>query len=63
MSIGTGPVPYYLGNPDYYPRNDPRRAAHLAHIAIQRCIDARIAAAAADHSYAVLVRKADMEGT
>ena len=62
MSYGAGPVPYYLSDPDYFPRNDPRRAGHLAHIAKQRRINARIAAAAGDQSYAVLVRKADVEG-
>ncbi|TAL43818.1 MAG: hypothetical protein EPN91_05535 [Salinibacterium sp.] len=62
MSVGTLPIPWWMSDPDYYPRNDPRRAAHLARIATQRRLNVRIDAAAGDQSYAVLVRRADMEG-
>jgi hypothetical protein len=54
------PVPYYLSDPDYYARSDPRRAAHLAHIETQRRINARIDASAGDGSYAVIVTKKDV---
>lgn len=55
-----GPVPHYRADPDYYPRSHPQRAAHLAAIAVQRRLNARIEAAAGDGSYSVLVGKADV---
>jgi len=60
MSRGTLPVPWYLGDRDYYPRNDPRRPAHIRHIDIQASINARIDAAAGDGSYSVVVRRDDV---
>jgi hypothetical protein len=60
MSIGTLPIPWWMSDPDYYPRNDPRRRAHLRRIEIQARINTRIDASAGDGSYAVNVRREDM---
>lgn len=60
MTLGTLPVPYWMSDRDYYPRNDPRRALHLRNIEIHSRINARIDAAAGDSSYAVSVRREDM---
>ena len=54
------PVPWWQSDRDYYPKSDPRRAAHLAHIETQQRISARIDASAGDRSYAVVVRKEDL---
>lgn len=54
------PVPYYLSDPDYFPRNDPRREAHRAEIATQRKIDARIVASSGDQSYAIILTRGEM---
>lgn len=46
MSLGTLPIPWWMSDPDYYPRNDPRRPAHLRRIEIQQRVNARIDASA-----------------
>lgn len=60
MSRGTLPIPYWMADRDYYPRSDPRRAAHVRHIDIQASINARIDAAAGDGSYSMMVHREDM---
>lgn len=54
------PVPYYLSDPDYFPRNDPRREKHRREIAVQRTIDARIVASSGDQSYSVILTRKEM---
>lgn len=58
--MGTPPIPRYLGDPDYYPKGDPRREAHLAHILTQRAINVRIDASGGDKSYAVVVMRSEV---
>lgn len=60
MSNGTPPVPYWRSDRDYYPRKDPRRDAHLAHIETQERINRRIVASSGDGSYSVIVTKKDV---
>ena len=57
---GTDPIPWWRGDPDYYPVKDPRRPAHLKAIKIQKRINARICASAGDGSYAVVVTREDI---
>lgn len=57
MSI---PVPYWQSDRGYYPRKDPRRDAHIAHIEAQERINQRIVASSADGSYAAIVTKKDV---
>ena len=54
-------VPYWRSDRDYFARNDPRRAEHLAHIEVQERINRRIAVSSSegDASYSVVVNKAD----
>lgn len=59
MSFGTLPIPYWMSDRDYYPRSDPRRAAHIRNIDIQERINARIDASVGDRSYAVTVCRED----
>lgn len=59
MSLGTLPIPWWMSDPDYYPRNDPRRPAHLRRIEIQQRVNARIDASAGDGSYSVLITRGD----
>lgn len=59
-NVGTPPIPHWRGDRDYYPKSDPRRAAHVAHIETQERLNARIIASAGDHSYSVIVAKADL---
>lgn len=49
------PVPYWMGDRDYYPRGDPRREEHVRRIDARRRVDASIAASSGDGSYAVTV--------
>lgn len=60
MSRGTLPIPYWMADRDYYPRTDPRHAAHVRHIELQQRLDARIDASAGDGSYSVLVTRKEM---
>lgn len=60
MSQGTLPIPWWMSDPDYYPRNDPRRPAHLRRIEVQARLNARIDASAGDSSYSVLVTRKEM---
>lgn len=59
MSRGTLPIPYWMSDPDYYPRKDHRRVAHVRNIEVQNRINARIDACAGDGSYAVTIRRED----
>lgn len=54
------PIPRWLGDPDYFPRTDPRREAHRAHIETRQRIDERIRACSADESYAVVVTRSEV---
>jgi hypothetical protein len=58
---GTLPIPWWRGDRDYYRHGDIRREQHVAHITIQRRINARICASAGDGSYSVTVGKEDCE--
>ncbi|WP_316176244.1 hypothetical protein [Bradyrhizobium sp. SZCCHNRI1073] len=62
MSQGTLPIPYWMADRDYYPRTDPRYAAHVRNIDIQRGLNARVDASAGDGSYSVLVTRNDVMG-
>ena len=58
----SSPVNYWKSDRDYYGKNDPRRAAHLADIAKQEAINARIVASShfGDGSYSVVVTKKEI---
>lgn len=57
---GTGPISYWMGDRDYYPRSDPRRAEHVRRIDARERIDRRIAASAGDGSYSATVERRDV---
>ncbi|WP_316172447.1 hypothetical protein [Bradyrhizobium sp. SZCCHNRI2049] len=59
--LGTLPIPYWMADRDYFPRNDPRRVAHLKRIEVQARIDARVNASAGDGSYAVTICRDDVD--
>jgi hypothetical protein len=53
----SAPIPYYIGDRDYYSIKHPNRKAHIKAIEINNRIDARINASAGDGSYSVLITK------
>lgn len=56
------PIAWWRDDPDYYAAVDARRPPHLAEIRRRRRLDAQVAAAAADGSYAVLVKREASHG-
>jgi hypothetical protein len=52
-------VPWWRGDPDYYPRSDPRYAEHRRRIEANNRIDQRIAASSGDRSYSIVITKAE----